>query len=77
MTDTTMTDGRKAITKMGRKQVEMPGRYSIAIECADDLTDNELILMLEFFKAELFSLQNLDRGDDAERKARFRTWMAL
>jgi hypothetical protein len=73
----TKREGRMEATIMKRKQIDMPGRYSITIEAADDLADNELVLMLEFVKAELFSLQNHDRGDDAERKARFRTWMTL
>ena len=61
----------EATTKLGNKRLEEPGRYAITIECADDLSDNELILMLEFFKAEVFGLQDHNRGDEAERKARF------
>jgi hypothetical protein len=62
---------------MTSKRFHHPGRYAITLECADDVTDDELILMLEFFKAELFGTQNHERGDDAERKARFRTWLSL
>jgi hypothetical protein len=65
------------VKTMGQKQIELPGRYAITLEAADDLTDDELILMLEFFKAELFALQNHERGDDAERQTRFRTWLTL
>jgi hypothetical protein len=43
----------------------------------DQLTDDELILMLEFFKAEVFATQNHERGDASEKAARFRTWISL
>jgi hypothetical protein len=62
---------------MHSRKLDQPGRYTVTLECADDLTDDELILMLEFFKAELFATQNHERGDAVERNARFRTWCSL
>lgn len=47
---------------MGWKRFEMPGRYAVTVQCADDLTDDEMIRMEAFFEAAVALLQKDRRG---------------
>ncbi len=55
-----------ATNKMGRSRFVLPGRYAVTVECADDLTDDELNTMEASFQAEVFRLQQpVDEHDPA------------
>ena len=58
-----------ATNKMGRTRFGVPGRYSVTIECADDLTDEELIMMDAWFEAKVSLLQKHQRGYTDEQAA--------
>ena len=48
----------EATKKLGHARIEMPGRYAITIEFADD----ELMIMEAWFEAEVFQQMKHDRG---------------
>ena len=51
-----------ATNKMGRTRFGVPGRYSVTIECADGLTDEEIIMMDAWFEVKVSLLQEHHRG---------------
>lgn len=56
---------------MGSKRFEMPGRYAVTVECADDLTDDEIIMMEAWFESTVSRLQRDDRGYTDEQAAQW------
>ena len=51
-----------ASTTCRRTEFGIPGRYTVAVECADDLTDDEIIMMEAWFEAKVSLLQKKTRG---------------
>ena len=52
-----------------RQRIEEPGRFAIAIECADDLTNDEIIRMEAVIEAQVCLLQRQKRGYRPEHVA--------
>ncbi len=56
-----------------RQRIEKPGRYAVTVECADDLTNDEIIRMEAVIEAQVCLLQKNARGYKAEHVA---AWQA-
>jgi hypothetical protein len=52
-----------------RQRIEEPGRFAIAIECADDLTNDEIICLEALIEAQVCLLQKHTRGVTTEHVA--------
>jgi hypothetical protein len=48
-------------------QFGLPGRYAVTVECADDLTDDEIIMMEAWFETKISLLQKEKRGYTEEQ----------
>jgi hypothetical protein len=53
------------------KRIEVPGRYAVTVECADDLTNDEIIRMEAAIEAHVCLLQKNARGYRIEHVAAF------
>lgn len=49
-------------TSFNREQIVKPGRFAVNIECADDLTEDEIIRMEAVIEAQVCLLQKKTRG---------------
>jgi hypothetical protein len=56
-----------------RERIEQPGRFAITIECADDLTNDEIIRMEAVIEAQVCLLQKQKRGYTPEHVAPWRS----
>jgi hypothetical protein len=56
-----------------RQRIGKPGRFAVTIECADDLTNDEIITMEAVIEAQVCLLQKQKRGYKAEHVA---AWQA-
>jgi hypothetical protein len=52
----------KAETNLKSDQFSMAGRYAVTVQCADDLTDDEIIMMEAWFETKVSLLQKSTRG---------------
>lgn len=52
-------------------QFGVPGRYAVTVECADDLTDDEIIAMEAWLEAKVSLLQRKKRGYTREHALRW------
>jgi hypothetical protein len=52
----------KAETNLKSDQFNMAGRYAVTVQCADDLTDDEIIMMEAWFETKVSLLQKKTRG---------------
>jgi hypothetical protein len=52
-----------------RERIEQPGRFAVTIECADDLTNDEIIRMEAVIEAQVCLLQRQKRGYRPEHVA--------
>jgi hypothetical protein len=55
-------DDARRRAKSRRKEFGIPGRCIVSVECADDLTDDEIIMMEAWFEAKVSLLQKKTRG---------------
>jgi hypothetical protein len=56
-------------SKLACQRIDKPGRYAVTLVCADDLTDDEIIVLEARIEAKVCLLQRQDRGYDAAQVA--------
>jgi hypothetical protein len=61
----------EADTGFRSDQFGLPGRFAVTVECADDLTDDEIIVMEAWFEAKVSLLQKKKRGYTEEQALRW------
>jgi hypothetical protein len=59
--------------EFNRERIVQPGRFAITIECADDLTNDEIIRMEAVIEAQVCLLQKQKRGYTPEHVAPWRS----
>jgi hypothetical protein len=56
---------------LAKDRFEMPGRFAATIECADDLTPEEITMAIAWFEAKVSLLQRRERGYTDEEAIRW------
>lgn len=58
-----------ANANFNRERIVKPGRFAVTIECADDLTEDEIVRMEAVIEAQVCLLQKQKRGYKPEHVA--------